>query len=210
MNTIFNWLFAMMISVSPISKQASETESEATARYESIAQDVIDVAFDENEKPLFEGDNGRVKTAALMLGIDYFESNYRKDVDVGSLRGDNEGSWCLAQINLNGGKIRINDDGSFNYLSGNSFEGYSGKDLVHDRKKCFKVQIAILRASFKCNVFDENQKLNMYASGFCDRGGFASSKRMGLARSFWNQTTLKDSDVFSFIRDQKEHTLSLE
>jgi hypothetical protein len=207
---ILNWLFAMMISGTPISKQAQETEIEATARYESIAQDVADVAFDENESPLFEGDNGRIKTAAVMIGIDNLESHYRKDVDVGSLRGDNNGSWCLAQINLNGGRIRLNPDGSFNYLYGNSVDGFSGRDLVQDRKKCFRAQLAILRASFKCNVPNENQKLNMYASGFCDRGAYASAERMNLARSFWNQTTLKDADVFAYLKEQREHTLFLE
>jgi len=208
-HTIFTWLFAMMVSVSPISQHTAETEAEATARYESIAQDVVEVVFDESQKPLFDGADGRIKTAAVMIGIDYFESNYRKDVDVGSLRGDNNGSWCLAQINLGGSRIKVNDDGSFSYFEWRSADGWSGKDLVSDRKKCFKAQLAILRTSFKCDV-REDFKLNRYASGVCDKGGQASFVRMALARKFWNQTQLKDDETFVFLKEQKKHLLSLE
>jgi hypothetical protein len=206
---IFTWLFAMMTSMSPVNKQTQETQIEATARYESIIKDTVEIAFDESQKPLFDGDNGRIKTAATMIGIDYFESNYSKDVDVGSLRGDHNRSWCIAQINLNGGRIKVNDDGSFKYFFGNETEGWSGRDLVNDRKKCFKAQLAILRASFKCDN-SENYKLNAYASGKCNLGGEASFNRMTLARKFWSQTELKDDETFVFLKEEKEHLSMLE
>lgn len=199
-STIFTWILAMMNSVSPANKQTQETEIQATERYESIAQNIIDVAFDKNQKPLFDGDNARIKTAAVMVAIDYFESKFRKDVDTGLLRGDHGNSWCLAQINLGGGKIKINENGSFNYLSWDSKEGWSGEDLINDRKKCFKVQLSILRTSFECNV-SNNWKLNRYASGFCDRGGDASFVRMTLAKKFWEQTELNDSISFTFLEN---------
>ncbi|MFZ1074763.1 MAG: hypothetical protein WAN50_00085, partial [Minisyncoccia bacterium] len=48
--------------------------------------------------------------------------------------------------------------------------------------KCFKTELAILRASFACETTDEYARLNLYASGRCDWGYRESKHRMVRAR----------------------------
>jgi len=197
---IFAWIFAVINSVAPVDgpqwlNDSKETVAEATSRYESIAKDLVDVVFDPNEKPLYDGPNGRVKTAAVILAIDSFESGFRKDVDYGigsQSRGDHGSSWCLGQINLGDNRFLLKPDGSFEY---SSKEGWSGRDLVNDRKKCFRAQLAILRLSYQCPITDDEQKLNLYASGSCYGGVWHSRNRMKRAQRFLDQTTLVDDDI---------------
>ena len=157
-----------------------ETVAETNTRYESIASDLVEVVFDKDEKPIYTGDDARVRTLSVMLAIDSFESGFHKDVDQGFgkfSKGDHGASWCLGQINLGGQRVHVKEDGTIEYGT-----GWSGQDLVQDRKKCFRVQLAILRSSFACPTSVEDGKLSLYASGDCSKGFTASQNRMKLAR----------------------------
>ena len=161
-----------------------ETTQEALDRYESIARDAEEVVFSQDEKPIFDGPSARVKTLAVMLAIDSYESGFRKDVDIGKTRGDSGNSVCLAQINLGGGTVSVKQDGTIEY---GAKDGWTGKDLVTDRKKCFRVQLAVLRSSFACQNSDQNGKLMLYASGSCEKGYAASRNRMTRATKIIDQ-----------------------
>jgi hypothetical protein len=206
-NVILGVFLALLNQEVP--QQMGEKAEQTQARYESVILNTLTIAFDETKTPLFDGKQGRVRTAATMLAIDVKESNLRRDVDVGSLRGDSNGSWCLAQVNLNGGKILITPDGSFKYLFGNAVEGWSGHDLVSDRLKCFTAQLSILQSSFKCDV-PERHKLTAYASGHCGWAKPESEIRMDLAKKFWDKIEFTDDEVIKALKDEVEYLYELE
>lgn len=205
----------MIVSVAPVDRpkhipDAKETAAETQARYESIANDLIEVVYDVNEKPLFEGEDGRAKTVAVLLAIANFESGYRKDVDFGKGRwskGDGGRSWCLHQLNLGRAnwqgrsptRIVVNADGSFSFTSDKS-KGWGGEDLVADRKKCFRAALAVARNSFNiCPNQGVRESLNVYTSGHCNRGHRESRRRMGLALKWMSSFPgYKDQQVFAW------------
>jgi hypothetical protein len=143
------------------------------------------VAFDPSEPPLFSGPQGRYRTMALMLAVADFESGFRKDVDTGvgsNAKGDGGQSWCLEQVRLgaaSGGRtytrVVLNDRGISFVFDGT---GIGGEDLVSDRKKCLRVALHMMRMSFDACQGAVEGKLSQYASGSCDRGWEASSRRV--------------------------------
>jgi len=192
---------------------ALESYEDGLNRYHSIAKSAINVAFDENEQPLFGGKYGRHKTLALILSIASWESSYKKHVDYNispQARGDSGKSWCLMQVNL-GKPICINDNGSRIRLVNGECEGkwstpsrvvlhddtidivsdqnadgsYSGQDLIKDRELCFRVGLRIIKKSFMaCRNNEYENKLAAYTSGSCDKG-FVESRRRILSMSSW-------------------------
>jgi hypothetical protein len=165
------------IIVAVIETYAPTTSVQEAARHESIAQDIYDVTS--SEKPLYDDDDSRIKTDAVLLSIMSFESGFRRDVDEGSRKGDGGSSWCLAQINIGKGRIRINEDGTVTY---GAPDGWTGKDLTSDRKKCIRTELAIVRMSFACATTNEYALLNLYASGRCDWGFNESRHRLFRAK----------------------------
>src|SRR5262249_4293140 len=95
--TLSAYILSAMIAWMPLKVHHREAEDEARARYQAIAQDIAAVALDENEPPLFAGEDGRTQTALLVASIASFESHFRADVDAGKARGDNGISWCVMQ-----------------------------------------------------------------------------------------------------------------
>lgn len=208
---------ALMVAVAPPGRklyipEAQESVKEATARYESIAKDVLEVAWDPQEKPIFPGSRGRSRTAMVLLAVITFESAFRKDVDLGEgklSKGDGGKSWCLNQINLGVGdangntpnRIVVNIGGGYKFTS-NPLEGWSGQDLVQDRQKCFHAALSILRSSFlACSALPLEDRLRQYASGHCDKGEEASHRRMGLAMLWMGRKLPKfrDAEVISWL-----------
>ena len=89
MESLVAYLVAAMIGWVPLHVHApTESVDDARDRYESIARDVVSVAFDESESPLFSGPEGRTQTALLMLSVASYESGYREKVDDGRRLGD--------------------------------------------------------------------------------------------------------------------------
>jgi hypothetical protein len=174
MDSLVAYLVAAMVGWVPVYAQPDhETRDEVIDRYESIARDAATVALDPDETPLFDGPDGRARTALLMLSVASFESGYRKRVDDGRGRGDNGHSFCLMQIRVGTGATR---------------EGWTGPDLVEDRTRCFRAALHILRTSFGiCHSAPLEDRLSAYASGSCTAGTEASKKRILRARN-WSAT----------------------
>ena len=163
--TLAAYLLTAMISWMPTKVHHREGEAVALARYESIATDIAKVALDENEIPLFAGEDGRTQTALLVASIASYESHFRADVDEGRARGDKGISWCIMQIQVHG----------------KTLEGWSGKDLIDDRAKCLAAGLHLVRESFTmCKSMALRHKLSGYTSGRCSDDP-ASEARIGRA-----------------------------
>lgn len=138
----------------------TETETEMRVRYDHFSKDSVTVTLDPAEEPIYPGPYARVATTRLLLAIAWHESGFMKDADVGPCdqkgsRCDHGRSFCAAQIQVG---------------SGTTAEGWSGPDLFHDRTKCFRAALHLVRKSFfACQSQPELFKLAAYASGMCDR-----------------------------------------
>lgn len=168
---IVQYLLAAMISWCPPSvhyyqmpnyKTDQERYEYTYARYQSIAQDLSDVALDDNERPLFDGDDGRLKTAILVLSIASFESGeFREDVDTITPTGDHGKAYCLMQVQLRDGEV------------------------IRDRQECFRIGLSRIRESFKaCPSSRLDERLAVYASGHCDVGVANSIRKFKRATSW--------------------------
>lgn len=166
------WIVAFIAKVSPPGRKtyfthAQETREEALVRYGEIADNLLAAVYDPNVKPLFSGPLGRARTISLMLGVMFWETGFRRDVDLGlgkHARGDNGRSWCLMQINIGSGKTA---------------SGHTGEELVKDRRICFQEGLRVIRGSFSaCRRLPLEHRLSAYASGSCDKGRDKSRQRV--------------------------------
>jgi hypothetical protein len=159
MESLVSYLVAAMIAWVPLHAHAPlESPEDTLARYESIARDLATVALDDDEEPLFAGDDGRVQTALLMASVASYESSYGKTV-------------CLMQIRVGGGVTR---------------EGWSGSDLVRDRTLCFRAGLHILHSSFgACHRLPVEDRMSAYATGHCFENARVSRSRIGRARAWF-------------------------
>ncbi len=171
---VTTWLVGAMIAWVPLQRDGDH------ARYERIARDIAEVAFDDSEQPVFTGEMGRAKTALLIASIASFESQYRADVDDGRTTGDHGQSFCLMQVRVGGGKTA---------------EGWTGQDLTSDRKKCFRAALKRIRISFDwCKDHAIEDRLAGYTSGLCRDGEQLSRNRFWRARNYWSKTPFLPPD----------------
>jgi hypothetical protein len=172
MDSLVSYLVAAMLAWVPAYSHApSESPQHVVERYESIVRDLATVVLDDNESPLFTGADGRTETALLMLSVASFESSFSKRVDEGVRRGDRGLSYCLMQIHVGNGLTR---------------EGWTGQQLIEDRKLCFRAALHILQKSFSvCRGLDVDDRLSAYASGHCYPEARISRSRVGRARAWW-------------------------
>lgn len=172
METLSTWIFAVLLTLaSPekVAKHSKESVEEMKTRYQSIANDMAEVIT--TSEPLFESSDNMYRTAAVLSSLALYESSFHKSVDVGDSRGDNGRSWCLMQINLGKDKVRIGSE---------EMKTWKGKDLVEDRKKCFKVGLEMVRKSINsCN--SNNAILSVYTSGKCLKNEKKAQKRWDTA-----------------------------
>lgn len=194
LQTFITWLTALLLLISPPEKRPSylnqdpasrETIEEAKVRYESIARDLYTVVATTPEDQLpFKGKNARMTTLYLMTSIAFFESGFRKDVDFGGGKwgvGDNGHSFCFMQINIGKGKTE---------------EGWYGKDLTSDRKKCFRAGLNLIRKSLN-SCRGTNSPLSGYTLGHCEndepkaqaRWNYAFTLKGKLTPAEWPETT---------------------
>jgi hypothetical protein len=166
--SLSGWLLSIMLTAVPPGHrsepaEARESKEQAIARYTAIADAMARVALDPKEQPLFTGEDAREKTALLMLTISLYESHWRRDVDYGLGRQAKRRYRCLMQIAVPTGKTP---------------EGWTGRDLVKSRERCFRRALHILQRGRKhCADHGKRAFLNHYASGYCDRGKKAVDKR---------------------------------
>lgn len=191
--TIIAWILSFLTSHAPAGRPspypaARETKEAAEARYESISKDLAEVVFDPNEVPIFDGDDGRVKTLSVLEGIALFESGgFRKDVDFGLPphgRGDHGRSVCLMQINVGWGRTPSYNTVQHRYAfpgdpKSEVERGWTATELLKDRKKCFRTGLRMARQSFRaCARSHLYNRLAVYTSGSCGRGLIESYKRV--------------------------------
>jgi hypothetical protein len=179
------WILTMMTAMAPparlqsaVTKEAKESIEDSSARYHAIAEDIVEAAFQEDVKPAFGGIQGRAKTAMMVATVFFMESGFRRDIDLGTshmrLRGtglnDFGRSWCMGQLNL-GWKLApdpYDKGGVIETSTAKTMEGWTGRDLLLDRKKCVIATISKLRSSFgACHGLPRAERLAQYARGSC-------------------------------------------
>jgi hypothetical protein len=176
-----------------------ETVEDRQDRYSSIERDMIEVVFDENEDPLYPGPTGRLQTLIDMNAIADHESGYRLDVDLGVgkyARGDHGTSVCLMQVNLDKGFVHVGS------------EVWSDKDLLSDRKKCFRAGLARMKESRKkCSYNPGWAQYAAYASGSCKRGWNAAKAIWYRSSTWFNQHTpdFDDQDVLDALAIERSN-----
>src|SRR5437899_343468 len=147
MNVLSSWVLAAMTAWAP-----PKTNSEVP-RYEAIASDIGAVAADEGETPVFDGDEGRARTALLLASTAFDESGFRADVDDGRARGDEGESVCIMQVRVGTWRTR---------------EGWTAKDLITDRKKCVRAALHRMHESIAwCKGLKGGDQLGGYTHGQC-------------------------------------------
>lgn len=190
---IVSWLLSVMTTMSPLPPASDthvngETAAEKQARFESIAQDIQEVIWDENETPMFQGADGREMSAIFVTTYAFYESSFRKSVDKGTKLGDSGRSWCLMQLNL--GK------------KGKTAEGWTGQDLVEDRKKCIRAGYHVMRRAMgACSKLPMAERMASYVSGNCDTKREVAAFRYRRAMSLHSKFPLK-----KFLADAKKQT----
>jgi len=196
MQQLMNWLVAFMLAKAPLTRphyipEAKETVEEGQVRYESIAADIAEVLKD--EKPLFKGPDGKLRTSALILSVMFHESGFRRDVDLGLgklSKGDNGNSVCLMQLNIGKGKTMkwnkvLNRPAYPADPKEDLEEGWTAKEVLADRKKCIRAGLRLLRLSFGSCGPNPKDWLRIYASGNCKSGAKESASRVGLAQRWY-------------------------
>jgi Transglycosylase SLT domain len=148
------WILSLMLGLQP--------RAPWLASYEDTAKAIATVV--EAEVPLFTGERGREKTAALMVALAWAESRFNPGA-VGD-HGLSVGLYQMSSANLP------------------SPEGYRRADLLGHPIASSEVALHMLRQSFAvCAARPLNERLAWYASGdsYCQRGQSESRYRVGLA-----------------------------
>lgn len=155
-NTLVGWMLSVVLTLAPARALlvSKEDPRENAARLASISRDIVEVVFDESEEPLFPGPRGREKSAVLVATYASHESGYfNRGVDLGTKRGDGGASWCIMQMHIGGGKTQ---------------EGWTGKELIEDRKKCIRAGYRVMRSAWKTCKGPDEDRMAAYISGKCD------------------------------------------
>lgn len=215
---VHKWIVDRMLKWSPpgrsLFKDAVETKEEGAARYAEIASAAITVAYDPSEDPFVTGPTGRAQSLAILLSLAWFESGFRKDVDLGRgpvARGDKGRSWCMVQVLLGNpdkdGKtsrrVVLTKDGGASIVTDKTKSvGWGGEDLVADRTKCFRVGYRFLRKSFRAcpgQAFDD--RISVYGAGACLKNWEPSQVRIRHAKRWLalSGPPERDQDVISKI-----------
>ncbi len=159
LKVLTSYLLAAMTTWMPVHEHARHEASDVTeARYDAIAQDVAQVALDPDEQPLFEGEDGRVKTALLLLAVAYHESGFRGSIDAGLCKPyecDHGRAFSMWQLHPEDGLIFDGDVFTFarnrsaSWRLEHASEIVDGPALVHDRKLAARAALHMLRYSMK-------------------------------------------------------------
>ncbi|MDB4938624.1 MAG: hypothetical protein JWP87_5596 [Labilithrix sp.] len=147
MSALFAWVVAASSVLAPARQHDQLAEAIATRA--------------EAEAPLFKGDDGRLRTSALLVAIAFRESSLRAGAVGDHVRGKPT-SFCAFQLNLPWGR--------------KTAEGWTGEDLVEDPHKCVTAAIHMLRISMRvCPSYP----LAWYAAG---PAGCASERAQRISR----------------------------
>lgn len=141
MNTLAQvvaWLMGALYTWAP------NAQDDTRAR---AAEEIVDVAYDESEPPLFDGDYARARTA-LLIGITASqESGLRDDVQAGHCRPrecDHGNSFCWMQVRA---RPAILLDGIYWRYVSTRFDGAILPSDLTDESTCLRVGLHMMRYS---------------------------------------------------------------
>lgn len=165
------YILTAMLYLSPLHHHINKTEdpAERLARYQSIAQDIVKVSMDPNERPAFKGKFARERTALLMASMAFHESGYSHAVDIKGKRGT-VGEVCIMQVMPN--------------MIGSKFN-YSPKHL-RNRENCLRAGLAIARASNCAGGL--GSRMRAYVSGSCKKRDNPKSEKI-IARAAYGEVS---------------------
>jgi len=190
MNTLVTWMVGTMLLASPVNPKF-ETKQEHKDRMVEIAEDIISVTYDTSESPIIPiGKDPRRLAAMLVFGVARHESSFYYNIDKNkgtNSRGDNGRSYCMMQIQVGKGKTS---------------QGWSGPDLINDRKKCIKAGYQYMKRSFgACRRHGQLYGLSAYASGSCDKGRSVSKDMVNMGfYYFYRSPKVEDEQVVEFLQ----------
>lgn len=145
------WVLSLMVAIWP------QAKSRWGETYPSTAEAMAESA---NMSPLFEGNDGPAKTAAVMIAVSWYESAFNPKAI-----GDGGHSFCLGQIN----------DSNFRHLQ------LTKTLILSDVRVCVKAMSDVMRESFRvCKGRGFEELLGHYAVG--GNGCPASEKGRGRMR----------------------------
>ena len=166
MHVLVSYILAAMIYWVPMTDHAytGEKPEVTLARYNEIATTIIEVAMDPNRQPLFEGDDGRIKTALLLASVASSEGFFRKDVDSCKVGGDNGLAWGLWQTHA------------------------SKKKVCSSRTEAAIIALDMMRASFaSCKSVPLLDRMSGYTDGQCHANWQRSRFKMSRAISWYSK-----------------------
>lgn len=140
------------------------------ARYADIASTIADVATDHEQAPVFEGADGRERTAILLASIASFESGcFRDDVHFCARTGSGDGghAWGIYQSHLSRARV------------------------CWSLRSATVVALEQVRESFAaCSSEPWRYRLSLYASGSCAAGHREAENRSKRAAMWWTEHPL--------------------
>jgi hypothetical protein len=110
--------------------------------------EIVELAYDAGERPLFAGPAGRARTALLVAAVAALESGFREDVQAGRCRPwecDHGKAACWMQVHVGRGVVL--DDWGWRFAqAGDAGEVLRAADMV-DERACLRVGLHMLGAS---------------------------------------------------------------
>jgi Transglycosylase SLT domain len=161
---MITWILSLMIALQP---QAPWRET-----YETTAKAIAGVVND--QAPLFAGDDGREKSAALLVALSWAESRF--DPKAVGDHGRSVGLYQIFGPNLP------------------TPEGFGRTDILGNQVNATKVAHRMLKQSMSlCGKYPVEERLGWYAAGTCDKGHSESRFRVGLAFKIFKAHPPKDT-----------------
>lgn len=161
------WVLSLLVSMQP--------KAPWRDTYERTAQAIAKVSI---ESPLFGGEDGPMRTAAIMSSVAWFESTLKPDAagdcadrkaDGTCKPGGTPRSFCLFQIH----------ESNFSAL------GVTRAQIQSDVDTCARAAIRMMHASFSvCRDQPVEDRLGQYASGGETCAGLAAS-RSRIRKGMW-------------------------
>jgi hypothetical protein len=154
-----SWILTLM--------QALQPDAPWKSSYEDTAAAIASLV--ESQDPLFEGSNGREKTAALLVAVAWAESRFNSKA-VGD-EGKSVGLYQVFHSNLP------------------TPEGFGRTDILGNPTNATAVAYRMLRYSFEmCARVPFTERLGAYTGGTCtgERAVWASKYRMSLAKKVFD------------------------
>jgi hypothetical protein len=172
--SLLAYLLVMLVAARPSGHIHDRACWESPGEYEARVARHIDAAAAQvySSDPVISGPWGHERTLLHVLAIAHHESyGWCRSVDTGARTGDNGRSVCAMGIMLLDGRA----------------EGYTRAQLLADPAPCYSAGLTRMRLSWGCCGQDPARRLQVYASGRCDRGARESRDMMIVAWRWWGK-----------------------